>query len=626
MKKNIIYILIALTVVGFTACESDDTDFSDIINNNSSGGSQGGEGGGEEGGGEEGGGTGGNTSDLTITQSSSLSKAVEINWTSVAAELTVASDIYSSLTFEGTGTQVIITSSASLTDEVTYTLSGTASKGSFFLNGSTDATVAFNGLTLTCADSAAVNIQNGKRINVVVEGTNTLKDGTKNTGKGALVINGHSQFSGSGTLTLYGMASNAFWADEYIQFKQSFTGSLVVTYAASDGINVNQYFEQNGGTLKISGIMGDGLQVNADDKYTGYVNINGGTIDISAAGAACKGIKAAGYIRIDDDKSAPVITVANSGTGTYDDINKKAVGAACMASDADITIDAGTITFSATGNGGKGLKCDSTFTMNGGTLTISTTGVGYTSNGDSTYPKGVKAGTDSGTLAGGIVINGGNVSVTVSGRASGCEGMESDNIITIKGGVTTVNAYDDAINSGSDMTVEGGCVYARSTNNDGIDTNGNCYIKGGLVYAIGGNAPEVAIDANSEAQKKLYLTGGTIIALGGLESGASLSQTCYAASSWSKNTWYALTYGNETFAFQTPSSGGTTMVVSAASTPSLLSGVSVSGGTEIFDGVAYTGASVSGGTSVTLSNYTGGNQGGGPGGDGPGGGGHPGGR
>ena len=616
MKKNIIYILMALAVVGFSACENDDTDFSDIINNNSGSGSQGG-----EGGGEEGGGTGGNTSDLTITQSSSLSKAVEINWTSVAAELTVASDIYSSLTFEGTGTQVIISSSASLTDEVTYTLSGTASKGSFFLNGSTDATVAFNGLTLTCADSAAVNIQNGKRINVVVEGTNTLKDGAKSSGKGALVINGHSQFSGSGTLTLYGMVSHAFWADEYIQLKQSFTGSLVVTYAASDGINVNQYFEQNGGTVKISGIMGDGLQVNADEKYTGYVNINGGTIDISAAGAGCKGIKAAGNIRIDDDKSAPVITIANSGTGTYDDTNRKAVGAACMTSDADITIDAGTITLNATGNGGKGLKCDSTFTMNGGTLSISTSGTGFTSNGDSTYPKGLKAGTDSGTLAGGIVINGGNVSVTVSGKASGCEGMESDNIITIKGGVTTVNAYDDAINSGSDMTVEGGCVYARSTNNDGIDTNGNCYIKGGLVYAISGNAPEVAIDANSEEQKKLYVTGGTIVALGGLESGANLSQTCYAASSWNKNTWYALTYGSETFAFQTPSSGGTTMVVSAPSTPSLQSGVSVSGGTEIFDGVAYTGASVSGGSAVSLSSYSGGNGGGTPGGGGgPGGG------
>ncbi|MBR5068348.1 MAG: carbohydrate-binding domain-containing protein, partial [Bacteroidales bacterium] len=308
------------------------------------------------------------------------------------------------------------------------------------------------------------------------------------------------------------------------------------------------------------------------------------------------------------------------GTGAYDSSDRKAVGAACMASDADITIDAGNITLSATGNGGKGLKCDSTFTMNGGTVSITTSGTAYTSNGDSTYPKGVKAGSDSDVLAGGIVINGGTLSVTVSGKASGCEGMESDNIITVTGGCTTVNAYDDAINSGSDLTIEGGYVYARSTNNDGLDANGNCYIKGGLVYAIGGNAPEVAIDANSEQQKKLYLTGGTIVAIGGLESGASLSQTCYSPSSWSKSTWYAMTYGNETFAFQTPSSGGSTMVVSASSTPTLLSGVTVSGGTDIFDGVAYTGASVSGGTSVSLSQYTGGN-GGGPG---PGGGGGPG--
>ena len=616
MKRTLIYILMMLVAVGFTACVNDDTDFSDIINQGSS----------EEpsgGGDEPSGGEVDPNTDLNVTKSSDLSKAVEINWTSSEATLTVASDIYSSLTFEGSGTQVKITSAATLTDEITYTLSGSASKGSFYLNGSTDATVSFNGVSLTCTDSAAVNIQNGKRINVIVEGTNTLKDGTKNSGKGTLIINGHSQFSGSGTLTLYGMGSHALWADEYIQLKQSFSGNLVVAYAASDGINVNQYYEQNGGTLKISGTMGDGIQINADEKYTGYLNVNGGTIDISVSAAASKGIKAVGYIRIDNDKSEPVISVTNNGTGAYDSANQKAVGAACMASDADITIDAGNITLSATGNGGKGLKCDSTFTMNGGTVSITTSGTAYTSNGDSTYPKGVKAGSDSDVLAGGIVINGGTLSVTVSGKASGCEGMESDNIITITGGCTTVNAYDDAINSGSDFTIEGGYVYARSTNNDGIDANGNCYIKGGLVYAISGNAPEVAIDANSEEQKKLYVTGGTIVAIGGLESGASLTQTCYAASSWSKGTWYALTYGNETYAFQTPSSGGSTMVVSASSTPTLMSGVTVSSGTSIFDGAAYTEASVSGGTSVSLSSYTGGNGDGGPGG---GGGGRPGGR
>ena len=77
-----------------------------------------------------------------------------------------------------------------------------------------------------------------------------------------------------------------------------------------------------------------------------------------------------------------------------------------------------------------------------------------------------------------------------------------------------------------------------------------------------------------------------------------------------------MTVGSETFAFKTPSSGGNTMVVSGASQPTLKSGVTVSGGTSIFDGVGYTSATYSGGSNVTLSAYTGGGGGfpGGPGG------------
>ncbi|MBO7240551.1 MAG: hypothetical protein J6V23_08750, partial [Bacteroidaceae bacterium] len=156
-----------------------------------------------------------------------------------------------------------------------------------------------------------------------------------------------------------------------------------------------------------------------------------------------------------------------------------------------------------------------------------------------------------------------------------------------------------------------GMVYARSTGNDGMDSNGNCYIKGGVVYAIGSSQPEVAIDANSEELKKLYVTGGTIIAIGGLESGSSLTQTCYQTSSWNRNTWYAMTVGNETIAFCTPASGGSTLVVSGTSKPTLKSGITVNGGTEIFNGNGFVEAVISGGSSVTLSSYSGGTGGGG---------------
>ena len=164
-----------------------------------------------------------------------------------------------------------------------------------------------------------------------------------------------------------------------------------------------------------------------------------------------------------------------------------------------------------------------------------------------------------------------------------------------------------------------------STGNDGIDANGNMYIKGGIVYASCSGSPEVALDANTEGGYQLYVSGGTVVAIGGLENGSSLSQSCYQASSWNKGTWYALTSGSDTFAFKTPSSGGNGMVVSASSEPALTSGVSVSGGTTIFDGMGNVGGTISGGSTVSLSSYSGGGMGGGPGGNQPGGGPGPGG-
>ncbi len=133
------------------------------------------------------------------------------------------------------------------------------------------------------------------------------------------------------------------------------------------------------------------------------------------------------------------------------------------------------------------------------------------------------------------------------------------------------------------------------------------------MYAIGSNSPEVAIDANTEEGYKLYVQGGTLVAVGGLERGSSLAQSCYSANSWTPNTWYALKVGSETYAFKTPASGGTPLVVSGSSTPTLKSGVSVSGGSTLFNGMFVEDGTVSGGTTVSLSSYTGGN-GGGPGG------------
>ena len=257
-----------------------------------------------------------------------------------------------------------------------------------------------------------------------------------------------------------------------------------------------------------------------------------------------------------------------------------------------------------------GISCNEYFLMQSGTVTIKGVGDegiqceldGTTSTGQTTDHEDEDSGN--------IYIEGCTLTVN---NTSG-EGIESKGELFISGGNVTVNAKDDAINAASHLTISGGTVYACATNNDGIDANGNCYIQGGVIFAIGAREPEVAIDANTERNFKLYVTGGTIIAIGGLERGSSLTQTCYQASSWTKSKWYALTVGSETIAFKTPSSGGNGLVVSGASQPTLKQGVTVSDGTVVFGGNGYTGATVTGGSSVSLSEYS--EQGGG-GGHGP---------
>ena len=294
-------------------------------------------------------------------------------------------------------------------------------------------------------------------------------------------------------------------------------------------------------------------------------------------------------------------TVLTTGNGTYDTDDQECKGAAGIKADSIFTINAGELWLKSTGSGGKGINVDTDAYFCGGSVYIITEGGQFASNGDTSSPKGIK-------VDGDINISGGRIWVRTSGENG--EGIESKSEINITGGEVACYAYDDAINSKGDMTISGGYVYAHGQTNDGIDANGNCYIKGGTVYAIASGSPEVAIDANTEEGKKLYISGGTVVAIGGLEQGSSLTQDCYQAQSWSKNTWYALTIDNSTFSFKTPSNGGSGIVVSGSSQPTLKSGVSVSGGTSYFGGLANDGGTVSGGSNVELSSYTGGGMGG----------------
>ena len=584
---------------------------------------------------------------ITVDETSVADGTIGVSYNGTSATVTVAGNVAQYVTPTVSGAHVSIAQSDDLAEEITYTLSGTSSDGEFYMSGSYKATIEFNGLTLTNAtpvySGAAVHIQNGKRIKVKIATgtTNTLSDASTGSQKGCLYIKGHAEFAQKGTLNVVGNVKHGIKTGEYMTLKNA---TINVTSAVGDGISCAEYFLMESGTINISGTQDDGIQCDIDgdastgettdheDEDTGNVYLEGGTINITVTAAAAKGIKADGDMRISDGD----ITVKTTGGGAWDSDEKKTKAASCLSADGNTVISGGTLSLTSTGAGGKGINGDGTFTATGGTMTIKTSGNAVVASSSGTlstisssqqldrYDSDYKSSSKGIKIDGAILISDQAV-ISITTTGAGGEGIESKTGINITGGQVTVNAADDAINASyndatkgtsgaGDLTISGGYVYARSTGNDGIDANGNVYIKGGLVYAIGTSSPEVGIDANSEEQKKLYLTGGTIIAIGGLESGSSLTQSCYSTSSWSKSTWYALTVGSDTFAFQTPSSGGTTMVVSGASQPTLKKSVTVSSGTKIFDGAGYTNATITGGSNVSLSSYTGG--GGGPGGGG----------
>ena len=589
-------------------------------------------------------------SSMYVNDAVVVDNTVSVVYNETSATVTVAGNVAKFLTITTSGAHVNIAQSDDLEQEITYILSGSSTDGEFYMSGSYKATVALNGLTLTnktpVKSGAAVHIQNGKRIKVkVMDGTtNTLVDCASGSQKGAFYVKGHPEFSKSGVLNVVGNLKHAIKAGEYIELKEA---TINVTSAQGDGINCAQYFLMESGTININNVTDDGIQCDIDDTDTGStgetpdhededsgnIYIEGGKITINTAGKAAKGIKSEGSIYV----KAGEINVTTTGHGKWDEEDVKTKAAACLGSDAKVVISGGKLVLTSTGAGGKGINCDAEFELSGGDVTIVTKGdlyyhngttentnyTGNTDNVNSAYyssSKGVKA-------DGAVIISGGVINVSTAGKNA--EGIESKTSILISDGEVTVNSYDDGINvggDGSDLIISGGYVYSRAMNNDGIDGNGNVYVKGGLVYAIGANSPEVAIDANTEEQKKLYVQGGTLIAVGGLESGASITGgTCKQASSMSANTWYALyDNGNLVAAFLTPttssSSGGgnrpggggsSKLVVYTAGTPTLTSGVTVSGGTEYFAGAAKIGGTVSGGSSVTLSNYT---SSGGPGG------------
>ncbi len=488
------------------------------------------------------------------------------------------------------------------TENIIYKLTGSSTNGSFKLYSSKKQAILLSGLTLTNPSGAAINNQSGKRTFVMVEGSNTLADGSSASYttsddedmKAVFFSEGQLVFSGSGSLTVNAtnkQGKSAIVSDDYVRIMGS--PYIIVSSGSSAG----------------HGIRGKE-----------YVQISDGTISVTTTAAMKKGIGSDDYVLVEGGES----TINVSGGVAYDSDDAEYKGTAGIKADNYFAMTGGKVTIKNTGAGGKGISAGSydydetshklsDSYISGGTLNITTTG----SESNDVSSKGIKIGykEKSGNkyvYGGNLVISGGKIVVSVSKS----EGVEAKGNMTFNGGETYVtSSADDAINCQGELNVNNGYVYAFSSQNDAMDSNGNMKFNGGYVFAVTTKgAPEVALDANTEGGYKLYInSGATVVAYGGLENGYSASQTVYSMSC-TAGSWNALSDGSGyTAAFKAPS-GVSTVAVSAPNLKSAYKGVSVSG-TTFCNGIWAT-SGISGGSTSSLSTYSGGMGGGmgGPGG------------
>lgn len=348
-------------------------------------------------------------SSITVEDGSVADATVSVAYNGSSASVVVAGDIARYLSVTVSGAHVSIVQSDELQREVAYTLSGASSNGSFFMDGSYKAGFTLQDLTLTNPTGPAIDIEDGKKIDVTLSGTNTLADAAGGSHNACFYINGHPELKGTGTLNISGKTKHALSADEYLTIT---AGTINVTGAVGDGLHVSQYLKMDGGTVAISS-SGDGVDVGfkgvnkgTKDSYenNGFVFINGGTLSVNVAGEASKGLKADSSFVMTGGN----VDITTSGNAVYDATENDLSSASALKTDGAFSLSAGTLKLTSSGKGGKGLNATGNINITGGKLNVVTTGATYTySSSLDTKPHGVK--TD-----GVITISGGEAYVAAS--------------------------------------------------------------------------------------------------------------------------------------------------------------------------------------------------------------------
>ncbi|MBQ6183565.1 MAG: carbohydrate-binding domain-containing protein [Clostridia bacterium] len=425
-----------------------------------------------------------------------------------------------------------------------YTFSG-ALQGQIVVAAPEDAEVklVFAGVSVSCADSAPVLIISASEVTIKSEeGTyNTVSD--LRTGSAASAAETEENYdaaiysacdlkiTGKGTLIVTSSYDNGVKSKDDLSVKNV---SLKVT-CPGNALKGNDSVEIESGTLILVSTSSDGIKTSNSDisskgNRRGNVVISGGSVDIYAA---CDGVSAAYDVIINDSEGECTVNVF---TGSY-------AGDRANVSSGNVS---GKTSYSS-----KGIKAQNDITVSGGTVAVKSTDDGLHANSGETLDDGSKS-------TGNITVEGGRISVTAADdgfHADGSininggtvivsrsyEGLEA-NVVNINGGYVSVYGRDDGINACSGgsiplVNITGGYleVTTPSGDTDAIDSNGSFAMSGGIAIIKGGTQSG-SVAGSVDVDRTLTVTGGTVIALGGICETPTADKVCVYIS---QNTSFA---------------------------------------------------------------------------------------
>lgn len=443
----------------------------------------------------------------------------------------------------------------SIAGGVEYLLHGNSDDASFTLNSDKSSLVTFMNLRLFSRNRAAVDVASpeitflhcmGNAINYLMDGVPGDTSATQKKAA-AVSVNGSAVFCGNGKLALRGERKAAVRA----------TGTLVVDganisveMARADGLVADSGMVVKSGNMHITSckdalkskagsvvLLGGNMVLNGvgrkgDAVQARNIIIYDGHLSARVAGDASRGLNSKGSVFL----LGGILDVEASGNAIYSAKKNDYTSGACIKAETHFYMGGGYASLNNSGVAGKGVNCNGQLQIDGGMLLVCNRGNDvvheYDRNAHASA-KGIKCDST-------MLINGGTIEVLVFGKGERCEGIEAKYDMTIGGDDTDiyVYSYDDAINSGGNLQVNGGRIYAYSVANDAVDSNAGIAISGGVLIANGAHSPEQGIDTDYE--REFSITGGTVVSVGGAMGPAP----CLPKSTHTKQAVFAMGHGS----------------------------------------------------------------------------------